>query len=186
MVDNNDNGLLHSIHNLSDDVSAIVVREQQVMDAELLRMSSLIQEAASNLRQCFSSMSEQITLQSAQLCLRSAEAQGTGLDEETQCLLSTTNNISEHVGTAVRALQFEDIIQQLISHSRSRANEMEKMFVSIHSQIDKLYNSENQAMEEIIVSLKTCQDEINAIRDALQLNNPVKQQTLDKGDVELF
>jgi len=184
MVDNNDNGLLHSIHNLSDDVSAIVVREQQVMDAELLRMSSLIQEAASNLRQCFSSMSEQITLQSAQLCLRSAEAQD--LDKDTQCLLSTTNNISEHVGTAVRALQFEDIIQQLISHSRSRANEMEKMFVSIHSQIDKLYNSENQAMEEIIVSLKTCQDEINAIREALQLNNPVKQQTLDKGDVELF
>ena len=182
MVDNNDNGLLHSIHNLSDDVSGIVVREQQVMDEELCRMSDLIQEAASKLRQCFSSMSEQITLQSAQLCLRSAE----DLDKDTQCLLSTTNNISEHVGTAVRALQFEDIIQQLISHSRSRANEMEKMFVSIHSQIDKLYNSENQAMEEIIVSLKTCQDEINAIREALQLNNPVKQQSLDKGDVELF
>lgn len=183
MSESKNNELIQSIHNLSDDISDIVIREQQVMNDDLDRMSNMLREAARNLRECFSAMSNQLAQQSAELRTRSAQAKN---DTDIQNLLSTTNEISSHVGNAVRALQFEDILQQLIGHSRLRASEIEKMFVTMHQQVEGLYESEDQDNTEIMSVLKKCQEDIEAVRDALNLSNPVKQESLDKGDVELF
>ncbi len=177
---------MQSLHALSDDVCHIVIREQQVMGSDLERMSKMLREAAGDLRACFGTMSYQLAQQSAELRKCAVQVQQHEDESDIEHLLLTTNEISSSVGNAVRALQFEDILQQLINHACLRVGEIEKMFVAIHEQVEVLYQSTGQDSAEIMSVLKKCRADIAAVSHAMQLSNPVKQQSLDKGDVELF
>ena len=98
-----------------------------------------------------------------------------------------TGEITSDVDQAVRSLQFEDIISQLINHTRKRVEGIEQL-VSVF----------NRALGETVQSSDTKQvndgqlDEIRArliqIRDSQDLEKikPVAQQSMEAGDVELF
>lgn len=98
-----------------------------------------------------------------------------------------TGEITSDVDQAVRSLQFEDIISQLINHTRKRVEGIEQL-VSVF----------NRALGETVQSSDKKQvndsqlDEIRArliqIRDSQDLEKikPVAQQSMEAGDVELF
>src|SRR3972149_9929707 len=92
-------------------------------------------EAIANLSECFSVMSNQISEQAAQLRSQS-ETGGTGVNQNINALSS--RQMSAFESRAVIALQFEDILQQLICHSRQRVEETENLLQSIHSNIEML------------------------------------------------
>ena len=179
--------LNNSLHELSCDVSQLVIREQQLLNEELLRMSRLLQEAAISLRQCFTVMGQQLEHQALLLKQRDLKLQverrkDAGKDE----LLLATFEIGSYVGQAVRSLQFEDIIQQLIGHSRRRAEEIEKMFVGLQDRINDMREYDAKDLDQVLDALERCHQEIASVKEALTIANPVKQQSLEKGDVTLF
>jgi len=176
-----------SLHELSCDVSQLVIREQQLLNEELLRMSRLLQEAATNLRQCFTVMGLQLDHQASLLRQKQpaipVERRKNSNKEE---LLLATTEIGSYIGQAVRALQFEDIIQQLIDHSRRRAVEIEKMFAALQGRINDMREYDARDLEKVLAVLERCHQEMVLVQEALTIANPVKQQSLEKGDVTLF
>lgn len=176
-----------SLHELSCDVSQLVIREQQLLNEELLRMSKLLQEASTSLRQCFTVMGQQLEHQASVLKQRDPKVQverrrDAGKDE----LLQATSEIGSYIGQAVRSLQFEDIIQQVIGHSRRRAQEIEKMFAGLQDRINDMRGYEANDLDQVLAVLERCHQEIATVKEALTIANPVRQQSLEKGDVTLF
>lgn len=176
-----------SLHELSCDVSQLVIREQQLLNEELLRMSRLLQEAATNLRQCFTVMGQQLERQAVLLKQRETtikveRRKDTGHEQ----LLMATTEFGSYIGQAIRALQFEDIIQQIIGHSRLRAVEIENMFDGLQRQINDMRDYNARDLEKVLAVLQRCHQRIATVKEALTIANPVKQQSLTKGDVTLF
>jgi hypothetical protein len=68
--------------------------------------------------------------------------------------------MSAFVSRAVIALQFEDILQQLIRHSRQRVDETENLLRCIHSNIDKLNPGDITDANAILNILQACQAEV--------------------------
>ena len=187
MSKSNNSKLNDSLHVLSCAVSQLVIREQQLLNEELLCMSRLLHESATNLRQCFTVMGEQLDHQASLLSQRNPAVQmERRLDPNKEELLLATSEIGSYISQAVRALQFEDIIQQLISHSRRRAEEIEKMFVGLQDRINDMQEHEARDPEKVLAVLERCHQEIATVKEALTIANPVKQQSLKKGDVTLF
>ncbi|MGH8119797.1 MAG: hypothetical protein ACRESK_04195 [Gammaproteobacteria bacterium] len=183
-----DNNPLHdSLHELSRDVSQLVIREQQLLNEELLRMSSLLREAATDLRYCFTIMGQHLDHQALLLRAKDPAApEERRRDDSREKLLLATSEMGSYISKVVRALQFEDIMQQLIGHSRRRAEEIEKMFSSLQERIDDMQEYDVQKLEKVLAVLESCHKEIATVKEALTLANPVKQQTMKKGDVTIF
>lgn len=178
--------LRQTIDKVVDNVSQLVIQEQQAMNDDLLRMSNILQEADESLRYCFSGMTEQLLVkQSAQLRTKNNKNNQTP-DDDMQAFTPSTSEISLYVRKAIRSLQFEDIMQQMIEHSRRRAEEIEKLFVALTNHIGGLRADETPDTEQIIEILENCLHDIHAVEQSLDLKNPVKQQSLAQGDVELF
>lgn len=177
--------LRQTIDKVAEKVSQLVIQEQQAMNDDLVRMSDIVREAAENLRDCFNEMSKQLARQSAQLRAGNNK-NNQASNENMQALMLTTSEISLHIGKAIRSLQFEDIMQQMIHHSRRRTDEIEKLFVVLTSHISDLDADETPNTEHIIETLENCLTDINAVKQALDLKNPVKQQSLAEGEVEFF
>ena len=187
MTKPDNNQLNNSLHELSSDVSQLVIREQQLLNEELLRMSSMLREAATDLRRCFTIMGQQLDHQASLLRQTNPNSQeDRRRDDNREGLLLATSEMGSYIGNAVRALQFEDILQQLIGHSRRRAEEIEKMFSSLQDRINDMREYDAQELAKVLAVLESCHKEIATVSEALTLSSPVKQQTMKKGDVTLF
>ena len=185
MTDDLNLQVFNALKLLSKTASDLLVEEQQLLDSELLRMSKLLREAIINLSECFSVMSNQITAQAAQL--RSQDVAGNIMpDRDITGLLSSTQQMSAFVSRAVIALQFEDILQQLICHSRQRVDETENLLQSIYSSIEMLKPDDITDLDALLAILNTCQAEVDKTRKALNLSHPARQESLTKGGVTLF
>lgn len=99
-----------------------------------------------------------------------------------------TDQISSDVGEAVRSLQFEDIISQLIDHTRKRIEGIEYTITAFnHHMVDALLqNGGNGALSEArLDELKTSMMQAWSNLDFENIK-PVAQQSMNAGEVELF
>jgi len=185
MTDNPESQVFDTLKLLSKTASDLLIEEQELLDSELLRMSKLLHEAIINLSECFSVMSNQITAQAARLRAQ-GETEAAGANQDITALLSSTQQMSVFVSRAVISLQFEDILQQLIRHSRQRVEETENLLRCIHANIEKLNPDVIENTGAVLEILKNCQVEVGKTREALNLSNPAQQESMTKGDVTLF
>jgi len=185
MNDNSELKVVDALKTLSKTASDLLVEEQELLDSELLRMSKLLHEAIVNLSECFSVMSNQITAQAAQIRSQGLSG-GASVSQDITNLLSSTQQMSAFVSRAVIALQFEDILQQLIRHSRQRVDETENLLRCIQSNIDMLNPGDITDANAILNILQACQAEVDRTRQALNLSNPAKQESMNKGNVTIF
>ena len=65
--DNQTQALRQSLNAIADDICQLVIREQQVMCKDFTRMAAILQEAATNLRECFGEMNNHLAGQSRKL-----------------------------------------------------------------------------------------------------------------------
>ena len=169
--------LRQSLNAIADDICQIVIREQQVMYDDFTRMAAILQEASKNLRECFGEMNNHLSRQSRQ-----------SQKNEPDCKQGQTpgDDIDTLSSMAVRSLQFEDIMQQMIIHSRRRAEEIERLFVVLTMHINELDKKNTENPEEILKMLSKCVTDIDVVKRALSLESPVKHLNLNQGDIELF
>ncbi|HMM76006.1 MAG TPA: methyl-accepting chemotaxis protein [Gammaproteobacteria bacterium] len=96
--------------------------------------------------------------------------------EETQQL---SESIASRTGDAVRSLQFEDIVRQLMEHSAQTVLHIEQFIDTSHQQVSRAGRTETAAITHHLA----------AAADGLKASLPHKpaaQSDMDSGDVELF
>ncbi len=93
--------------------------------------------------------------------------------------------INTSVGVAVRSLQFEDIVRQLVEHVNKRIIGVEESFNLINNSYMNQSDSDSDAYFQ---DLKDMHDNIktNILIGITNSGNPVSQRSMEEGDVELF
>jgi methyl-accepting chemotaxis protein len=101
---------------------------------------------------------------------------------------TTTRQIHENIGLAIRALQFEDIVKQLLYYNRARLEKVEGLICAFTSSLERLahFNPEEHGRFESHLS-KIAQQWTGELAN-LQAENhkPVHQESMTAGEVELF
>ncbi|NVJ50386.1 MAG: hypothetical protein HWE11_08370 [Gammaproteobacteria bacterium] len=99
-------------------------------------------------------------------------------EENSDEVRQLTEKIANHLNQGVRSLQFEDMIQQIISYLRNRLTVLE----SFIQQIKALPNSldSEQRVQRLAELVSANQAQLNSLRSAVQ------QQSMSSGDIDLF
>ncbi len=97
-------------------------------------------------------------------------------------------NMRKDLGAAVRALQFEDIVSQSLGHTELHMDRMEGFARILARNASGMDKDRMENIEGYTNRLKLLRDEVATYRKNLLLEetNPVSQQNMDEGDVELF
>jgi len=184
----NSSSLEKSLYALADNMNSVVVREHQILQRELGQMCELVSDAAKTLVDNFDIITKLAAEQAELLHVMTSDdlddAEGNegrrGKATEISKKMQTSNS------AVVRALQFEDIVQQLASHSRKRAEQMEQLFSNLSRKLEDQKKVESQQYHKVMQSVKAMQQEVEKHRVAMDKENPVKQVSISEGKTELF
>ncbi len=92
------------------------------------------------------------------------------------------DSIGERTSTAIRSLQFEDIVRQVSEHAEGRMSEIEKFINDFESEVESYAESNS---DESIASIR---NKLNIfVEQSLEHpGSPASQESMSEGDVELF
>ncbi|MDD2720981.1 MAG: methyl-accepting chemotaxis protein [Gallionella sp.] len=96
-----------------------------------------------------------------------------------------SGKVDQVVGAAVTSLQFQDMVGQLIGHSRLRLDTMQNAWLSI----DELAKREQTGAGLSADEIEQLSSEIVAgfaLADQVGARNPVRQEKMESSDIELF
>ncbi|NHJ88026.1 MAG: hypothetical protein FK734_21355 [Asgard group archaeon] len=156
-------------HEFNDQINEVVVQTIGNMESarELITiLASKDMNAALNSKKRVNEMTEEITLLN-----NSAE-------HSTHELSEITADIDQQVVIAVRALQFEDMVLQLIQQLEARIDFSEII-------LNKLKLIDNHDSKYVSESMTVLVKEIDELRISLK-RDVVKQESMDEGEIELF
>ena len=98
---------------------------------------------------------------------------------------SISIEVDQVVGRAVTSLQFQDMVGQLIQHSRTRISSMENAWVRLGEWSSQAQQGQAASLERI----SQMRNEINDIfaeAERLSERSPVQQNKLESSDIDLF
>ena len=165
---------------LADDLNHLVIREHQLLQSELDQTGALVKDAVTTLRDNFVSLTQHAA---EQVEILNQTLENTDLQKRT---VELKQKINTSTMTAVQSLQFEDIIQQLTGHARNRAVQMEQLFENMAQKLAEMRINDVQEADQLIQTIVTMQKEVASFREALEKENPVKQDSMQAGKIELF
>ena len=111
------------------------------------------------------------------------------IEEQVQRISTVSGEIDRHVGDAVRALQFEDIVTQLVESSRGGVEGMDDYLAGVREILQDIADEDShganyarrlQQAREALVERRSRREQERAG------NRVVEQGSMDEGDVELF
>ena len=96
-------------------------------------------------------------------------------------------DMRQHLGSAIRALQFEDISSQSLEHTDRHLGRMAGMIAILTEGLENLEQSDI-TIEAYIAGIAAIHSAMSAYHQALKLedSNPVSQESMDEGDIDLF
>lgn len=99
-----------------------------------------------------------------------------------------TGDIDSSVNIAVRSLQFEDIVTQLVEHVRSRAGWLDNILGEMQGILHVKEDGSGNDMQTCVRKLVEIKDEVESSIDIpkFNLSKPVEQKSMAEGEVELF
>jgi len=97
-------------------------------------------------------------------------------------------SIRKDLGRLVRSLQFEDIVGQSLGHTGLHLNRVGGFLQLISQGLETLNIAQSDDVACYTSQLKQLQSDVENYRQGLRLedSNPVSQQNMDEGDVDLF
>jgi methyl-accepting chemotaxis protein len=100
----------------------------------------------------------------------------------------TTRQIHNNIGLAIRALQFEDLVRQLLEYNRSRLERVEKLVSSFTSSLESLDPDNLADPSAFHDHLSQISRQWTEGLEQLQAEDhkPVHQQSMTAGEIELF
>lgn len=116
--------------------------------------------------------------------LKSVEQYNANIDLELEKISRVSGEINTAVGLAVRSLQFEDVVNQVVDYSSQYATRLEQLSQHMVQLLNDLPEGEYQIHEMVL----TLQQEMHQIREEWNkpINKAVSQLSMDQGDIEMF
>lgn len=177
---------------------AVVADEVRELSKNSNEFSDKIRDVVANARNHIDDTREKISVMASKdmnLVIQSKEnvdkmlVQIGGLNDLIASNLTTINtssaDIEENIGIAIRSLQFEDMATQLLDHINTQTSQIHDSFNDLRHMVenfdDKL--NENQDTHQIVNEIKSTNDD----RSSVALNKKaVSQESMACGDIELF
>ena len=108
--------------------------------------------------------------------------------DELSKISDINSEITQAVHLAVRSLQFEDVVTQVVGYSEQhmrRLHELSERIETRKNNIDNAISSDRIDVKEVVHSFKL---ELESLKDRWQqdVNKAVSQSSMDQGDIELF
>lgn len=106
--------------------------------------------------------------------------------------LHSVENISEQmkhsVGQAVRSLQFEDMLKQLLMHTQLHVDKLDNLTYEIGSALAQTNFADQEQRINFIQRFHSASEELEAFMDEKRAkpNKAVEQSSVSEGDIELF
>ena len=171
---------------LADDLVSLMISEHQNIHQELEHVRQLVGDATRSLTASFDEMNilaiEQNTTVSLALQLNNATN-----EELLERCKRAEQQYRDNQVNIVTALQFEDIVQQLMSHAQKRTLGIQDMFKRLNDALQELKKSRSKKDDpEFISRIKALKQDVAAFRTQLDEENPVRQSSLATGKTELF
>ncbi|MDQ6968110.1 MAG: hypothetical protein Q9M14_05435 [Mariprofundaceae bacterium] len=96
-------------------------------------------------------------------------------------------DMRKHLGSAIRALQFEDISSQSLGHTDRHLGRMAGMIAILTEGLANLDQS-GITIEAYVAGIASIHGAMSAYHQTLQLedSNPISQENMDEGDIDLF
>jgi len=96
-----------------------------------------------------------------------------------------SREVEEVVGRAVSSLQFQDMVGQLLQHSNTRINSMKAAWIKMGDWSKEAAQGHAASLDKID-KMRTEISDIFATADAMGNRNPVRQEKMETGDIDLF
>ena len=174
--------LLAKIQEYMQLTTDLVLEEQEAALSELTRMEDILHEAAEELRGSFTEIDK---LVAQDLAKHSRSISTVKLDDGSESTESIESKLSKQYRRSITALQFEDIVKQIIGHSKTRGKGIDEILKNISTrahQMDTLHLN----VEELQRVIEDTRSDIKRFQEKMAATNPVAQKSLDTGDIELF
>ncbi len=116
--------------------------------------------------------------------LQAVEAYNNSIDKEMARISTVSDGISHSVGVAIRSLQFEDVVTQVVDYSSEHVKRLDALVIRLGQKISELPADETAQH----VLMEHLQLEINQLKTEWgnPLNKAVNQSSMDSGDIEMF
>lgn len=170
---------------VADEVRNLSIRSNQFsmqIRGQMTTVTDAVQEAEETIHS-ISSKDMTFALQSKQ----NVDSMISRIESVNATIVTTVNELSvtaslveRHVHTAVTSLQFQDMAHQLVGHASRRLDVMESIMAGI-SAIDHTHGDEKDRLASWHRKVNDAREMIERTR-----HNPVKQISVDAGDIELF
>jgi hypothetical protein len=174
------------LYGLADDLHYLVSREHQVIGDELDQMSALVSDAIKTLVKSFNNLNINMADQSElvkKIVAAASDGAAKNVDDIQEDFLKHSLEMKQNIATTVRSFQFEDIVQQLVVHCRTRSNGMEQLFSRLDKGLAELKVAKGKEASQIMESMSK---DVAELRELLERENPVKQDSMRAGGIELF
>ena len=169
------------IFGLSEALGSLIVREHQMLQGELNQIGALVESAVKVLGNNLRELNEHVTEQK-----QLVEHDNTDISNEVGEFSRISNQVNTNASNMVRALQFDDIVQQLAGHASERIGQMQTLFQLLDKQLSELKVIKSDDVSDSRVHMQTMIEDINKFRQLLEKQNPVVQDTMNEGRIELF
>jgi methyl-accepting chemotaxis protein len=99
----------------------------------------------------------------------------------------TTKEIHDSIGLSIQALQFEDLVRQLLQHHRTRLELMDAWMDVLASSMDEL-STPHQDLNSFAEKINQTRLQLTSGLEELRSENrkPVQQESMNAGEIELF
>lgn len=121
--------------------------------------------------------------------LETVETYNENMDRELGHVSEITSEIQDAVGVAVRALQFEDVVTQVVGYSENHTNRIEDLVERLKIKIHELKTAQSTQMPlRLHETVESFRNEILEIKQDWDspVNKAVSQTSMDQGEIEMF
>ena len=106
------------------------------------------------------------------------------IDAEISKISTLSDEIAQTVGVAVRSLQFEDVVTQVVAYSSEHAKRLDELVAGLNNKLAELPHDE-VAMHELVGHLQQQVEQLKAEWQS-PLNKAVSQSSMKQGEIEMF
>lgn len=179
--------LIGEVTEINHTVSNIFSEEYSHIEEHLARIVALTHEATGLLQNSTEQLNDLLRKQCriTQLLIETNSSYGkidvVKTDGNSGMELSATNDaMIQEIHNAIRALQFEDLVAQLVDSVRQRLEHLAEVSRQADSELALVEN--RQQLQAVVARLQA----IRCQFDSDALHSKVRQQSLSEGDIELF
>jgi len=116
--------------------------------------------------------------------LQSVESYNQRIDDEIVKISTLSDEISQSVAVAVRSLQFEDVVTQVVGYSCEHVKRLDGLVHGLSQKLAELPDDET-ALHVVVEHLQQQVDQLKAEWET-PLNKAVSQSSMDQGEIEMF